>query len=378
MRLWKSQKPFICSLLLLGILLPTSSAFAVNFNLGEMMTGFFDASGSFGDGASGALTVNSNAPTVGTGLSGYPYNGKASPLVVNTLATRLNADAAKGATSLTVVSSTSFAAGDNILIIGMDGVNAGKMQFTTISSIGSGTNIVIPSPGLYNAYSSTTTAGNYVQILRVPRYTNVTINSGAVISANAYNASTGTGGVVAFKVSGTLTLTNASPVSGSVSMGSSYITNTSYDIGFAGGSAAAGSGPGGGASAATSNGGTNMSPGVGTNLIMGAGGGAPSGGVGGVGGGIVIVKAAAVSLGGTITANGRAGSGTNAGGGAGGTVALFTNTLSCSSGAISATAGAATGTGSAGSVGRVFVNYTTTLGCQPGTTTTTYQKMRLK
>ncbi len=371
--------PLLLAFLLLGTLVSSSKAIAVNFNLGGMMSGFFDSATAYGDGAAGALTVNSNTSSTGTGIAAYPYNGKATPLIINSTATRLNADAAKGATTLTVSASAGFAAGDHILVIGMNGANAGKMQFTTISTVPNGSSITIPAPGLFLSYSSTTTAGNYVQVLQVPRYSSVTINSGAVISANAYNATTGTGGVVAFKVNGTLTVNNAAPIPGQISTGGTYITSASYDSGFAGGSASVGDGPGGGASTATANGGTNMSPGVGTNLIMGAGGGAPSGSTGGLGGGIVIIKAASIALGGQIHSDGRAATGTNGGGGAGGTIAVFTNTLTgCGTGAISAAGGAGIGSGAAGTAGRIFVNYVTSIACQPGTTKTTYQKMKLK
>ncbi|MBI4748082.1 MAG: hypothetical protein HY774_06305, partial [Acidobacteria bacterium] len=162
--------------------------------------------------------------------------GKDGALTVTTAATIVNrytfltANAAAGATSITVdntnatnrlVPTTHLTAGDLILIIQMQGAtmtttdssaygtitaynNAGKFEFFSVSSVGSTTiSLANCTGGLRNSYTS---AGR-VQVIKVPQYTNLTVNSPGYITAPAWNGSFG--GIVAAHVQNTATLNNS-------------------------------------------------------------------------------------------------------------------------------------------------------------------------
>jgi len=139
--------------------------------------------------------------------------------------TTLNANANAGATSLNVVSNSlnangrfsgSLEAGDLIMIIQMSGVtmnanshpdpafsefsfpvdaswgnitnynNCGNYEFAEVYSV-SGTNIINLDCGLKNNY----TASGKVQIIRVPRYTILIVNTSASLTCDIWNGSTG-------------------------------------------------------------------------------------------------------------------------------------------------------------------------------------------
>ena len=350
--------------LLLAGLTFASAVHAVNLNVGVMMHALYDYTGLYGSGADGSLTV------------GGVVNGPANPYLINTVATKLTANAAASATSLTVSATTGFAANDEILIIQMENADAGLMEFATINTVSGGTTLTLNS-GLTNAYTS----ANTVQVLRVNRYTNVTINSGGFISAAPYSNATGTGGILAMKVSGTLTINNGGGgLSGTITMGGGY--GTFGGKGYAGGNGGSnGSGPGGGAGGSSPAGGKNKSPGMQDRLQMGSGGGSKIG-IAGNGGGVILVKAASLVLDGNIYSNGAAGNSIDYGGGAGGTIAITTDSLTTSSscGTVSVNPAAGGGSGTAGGSGRIFINYKTTLNCNPGipASTTNYQKIQLK
>ena len=177
--------------------------------------------------------------------------------------TTLTADAAAGATTITVAASglnantrfgagNNLAAGDLIMIIQMQGVssstsssiefpagsgqfygfpndltwgqitsynNCGNYEFCQVRAVPTATTITIDC-GLKNPYTS---AGR-VQVIRVPRYNTLTINSGGVLTCPAWAAGgIFTGGIVAVEVYGA-TVINAG---GSI---------TSTGLGFRGGS----------------------------------------------------------------------------------------------------------------------------------------------
>jgi hypothetical protein len=64
----------------------------------------------------------------------------------------------------------------------------------------SGSNTIRTNCNLVNTYTST----GHVQIIRIPRYTNLTVNAGSTITTPLWNGNTG--GVVALEVDGTFTL----------------------------------------------------------------------------------------------------------------------------------------------------------------------------
>src|ERR1051325_1298648 len=143
--------------------------------------------------------------------------------------TALTANAFTGNTTITVAASTlnangrfpaNLAAGDLILIIQVQGAtmigslngttalpldtswgritnynNCGWYEFAELRSVPNGTSITLDC-GLQHDYSTGGT--NHTEIVRVPRYTSLTVNSGGVLTCDAWNGTTG--GVLAVEV----------------------------------------------------------------------------------------------------------------------------------------------------------------------------------
>ncbi len=133
--------------------------------------------------------------------------------------TSLTSNASAGSTTIAVSSSSlnansrfsgSLSAGDLILIIQMQGASistsdnssygninnynhCGKYEYAKVSSVPNSTSIILAN-SLVNSYSSS----GKVQVVRVPRYTDLTINSGASITTDAWDGTMG--GIVAVEV----------------------------------------------------------------------------------------------------------------------------------------------------------------------------------
>ena len=152
-------------------------------------------------GKDGPLAINSNT-------------------IVNTVSKTLSVDVTGGASSsITVNNNTGLAVGDLVLIIQMQGAtintastdstwgaitainNCGNNEFQEISSI-SGNTLTFDCT-VKNSY---TVAGK-TQVIRVMRYSAVTINAGGVLTAPTWNGSTG--GVLAVEVQGNTIINNA-------------------------------------------------------------------------------------------------------------------------------------------------------------------------
>ncbi|GAB3870017.1 hypothetical protein GCM10028824_18030 [Hymenobacter segetis] len=157
--------------------------------------------------------------------------GKSGPVAIATTGTIVNeytaltANAAMGATTITVAASAlnansrfaaPLAAGDLLLLVQPQGAaistaddatygtvtalnNAGRYQLVEVASVPSGTTIAL-SCKLYSAY---TTAG-HAQVVRVPRYTTLAVNTNVSVKAQAWNGTTG--GVLAIETTGNVTL----------------------------------------------------------------------------------------------------------------------------------------------------------------------------
>ena len=147
--------------------------------------------------------------------------------------TSITADAAAGASTITVASSSlnanarfsgSLAAGELVMIIQMQGatitttndstygtvssyINCGKYEFDEVSAIPNGTSITLSKP-LKNSY----TASCKTQVVRVPRYTKLTVNAGASVIADAWNGVTG--GIVSIEANDTIEINGTIDVSG--------------------------------------------------------------------------------------------------------------------------------------------------------------------
>jgi hypothetical protein len=157
-----------------------------------------NVSSDIGDGAQGSLVVAS----AGTVVNTYVY------MLNNTIA---------GKSIVYVSSVAGFTVGDEILVIQMQNNTAtaslGKYESMKIASIGTN-NFVLTKAIVNSFYSGTFNAvdSTVAQIVRVPRYTSVTVNTGASIVSTAWDGYSG--GVVSFKVNGLLNVSGSIDVSG--------------------------------------------------------------------------------------------------------------------------------------------------------------------
>ncbi len=275
-----------------------------------------------GTGADGSVTCsatcNLNAQILGSGRSGYPDG-------VIGLATANPAGA-----SLTVNSTNGFAAGDEILLIDMQGAagntaDVGNYEFLEVASVPDGTTLNLVS-SVQNSYDGTNFSEQKVVVQRVPQWTSVTVNSGGTLTANAWDGSSG--GIVAFRATGTVTVNSGGSIDvtglgyrgGAGGVGDGGTNGESYDGTVGKGGASGGAGTDGGG-AANNNGtksqGTRGGGGGGgydgaAGTTEGGGGGGGGGYGGGAGGG------GASGDGSDNSGNGGNGGGTGVGAGGGG------------------------------------------------------------
>ena len=187
------------------------------------------------------------------------------------------ADIGAGSTSLTIGSidgrgnATPLASGDLILIVQVQGADidatntdtygnstagapasgyasanlyAGTYEYNTVASL-AGSTVNLSYTLAYNYYNRDFSAGNSIrrfEVIRVPRYYNFTIKSGASVTAPAWNGSTG--GIVVIEAANTFTLNgsidvnykgfrggggkNLTGATAGNSNGSGTLTNTDY------------------------------------------------------------------------------------------------------------------------------------------------------
>ena len=114
--------------------------------------------------------------------------------------------------------STSLAANDEVMLINLQGDatnngNVGVYETFLVQSVSSATvTFTTNVTGTYGVGGNSTLTGQKIVLQRVPNYTNVTVNSGITLTANAWNGTTG--GIVAFKASGTVTVTGTISAAG--------------------------------------------------------------------------------------------------------------------------------------------------------------------
>lgn len=333
-----------------------------------------------------------------------------------------------------------YKVGDEVLIATMasaagactssgNALDPGFMAFNTVAAInGAGSSITLSTPLV--ADPSLILNGNIgaapgggafcaIQIIRVPHFNNLDIGGASPtdVIAPVYVNGTGIGGIVAFRVNGSISTSGSgtkriamgvsgfpgAPASGTFANGSQgsgtggagIIINTANGTGGGGGMAASPNGAGGGGGAQSQAGGTGGggtpapgSAGIGLGcapdgcMVLGGGGGAgggantQTGGSGGVGGGNIFIAARNINttvLPLILAADGGAGTagsdptGGGGGGGAGGSILLryqsqtSGNAISTSSlGGTGASSGGAGGGGGGGAGGRIRIEYCNT------------------
>ena len=312
------------------------------------------------------LAVSPSGANLGTGVDGALtvsttyYTDNVKSAVVGTNISGIN--------KVRVSSATGFAAGNEVLVITMQDANiagnlVGKYELRTISSISLDT--LRFTQGITNSYNASATIKH--QVIKVPHHTNVTINSGGIVTCAPWNGTVG--GVVCFKATGLVTVNAGGSINatgkgyrgviqkaalwrnadggqgegiygtgiGSSANGASTGNNSGAWLsangnGGGGGTGTGDSGGGGGGGYATAGSvGINWghTPGSGglavgnssvTLLIMGGAGGEGGAdedgafsGAGGNGGGIVTVSSNSIIVTGNVSSNGNIGGGASNG-----------------------------------------------------------------
>jgi len=138
--------------------------------------------------------------TIGDGSDGDVVYSTS--VVVNDY-TRLTANRSSGSQSLTVADASAFSAGDEILLHqtqDANNSNAGAYEFSTIQSISTNT-LVLVSPITNDYYSGTfgTIENEATQVVRVPNFNSVQLQSGGKITSTPWVSATGYGGIVVFR-----------------------------------------------------------------------------------------------------------------------------------------------------------------------------------
>ena len=216
-----------------------------------------------GNGSDGAVTISSVKNINNDAIAA----GRTSPDGV------ASAVSAIGSSNATVYNATGFAAGDEALLIDLQGnstnyANVGTFEILLIQSNTSNT-IVFASQvtKLYGASASNSDLGGQKIVLqRVPHYTNVTIQNGGVLACSAWNGSVG--GVIVFKANGSVTVNGGGLINA---------TGSGFDGGLGGGTGAGYSGD-----AVKGEQGDSYSGAGGLNQAANGGGGGSGAGEGGV------------------------------------------------------------------------------------------------
>ena len=262
-----------------------------------------------GDGVDGILTISANK-NINTDLR---TNGRTKAdgeaFQVSAIGTNIITATGTGTDTTSATSlSSSINTGDEVLLINMQGSpsaynNVGNYEICAVSSI-SGAQITCNSAltKIYGQTNNSSLTGQKIIIQRVPNYSSFTLNSGVVLTANAWDSTTGLGGIIFFKTNGTVT------INGTVSVNDKGYSNgnTYKGIGMNGGAGGASGrgGSGGGANALGGNGGVAL----GSGYAGGKGGnGGNSGGASGL-----------IGIGGNGSAGTNGGNSLNSGGAGGG------------------------------------------------------------
>jgi hypothetical protein len=353
-------------------------------------------------------------------VSAFLGSGGDGALTISADTTQAPTDSAAAGTIATkalTATNASFAVGQKVLIIQMRGTNAGTKQINEIDAYTAGTITLVDA--LNANYNST--GDNKAQVIVLPQYTNVTVNSGKTWSAKAWNGTVG--GVLAFLATGTVSIAGAVNLSGKGFSQMAAATDgaglTGYQgegiagasdtkssapngngggggEGYAVGSSAGGGGGGNGTTGTNGNngsggkvggtGGNIASTSDLTTICMGGEGGEGGqrlfhGGGGGDGGAIGYIMCNTFTLTGSINLNGAVGgdSGNNdsagGGGGAGGSLLIQGDVITLGTGLITASGGAGGAgygggaNGGAGGSGVIHIDYITSY---TGTTTPTF------
>ena len=147
----------------------------------------------FGDGSDGDLTVSS-------GQTVY----------VDDVRRPLASTASVGQGALYVGTVAGFQMGGEVLVIQVQGTGAGNYEFGIIVGINGGLATLTLQDNLQHSY--TVGGSSKAQVLQVPHYRNVTVQSGGTLTAHAWDGSTG--GILVFRANGAVAVDGTVTASG--------------------------------------------------------------------------------------------------------------------------------------------------------------------
>ncbi|MGH9909571.1 MAG: beta strand repeat-containing protein, partial [Nitrososphaerales archaeon] len=159
-----------------------------------------------GNGIDGSATI-STSQNINTNVIGSLRSTNADGIVTAVTANPTGS-------SITVTSTTGFAAGDEILLINLKGAfgdtaDVGNYEFLDINTA-SGTTITTTT-SIQKSYDGTTFSNQKIVVQRVPQWTTVTINSGGTLTANTWGGTSD--GIIAFRATGTVTVNTGGTIS---------------------------------------------------------------------------------------------------------------------------------------------------------------------
>jgi hypothetical protein len=279
-----------------------------------------------GTGADGSVTLSSsqniNTAILGSNRAGNP-DGVLAAVTANPTGT-----------SISVSDTTGFGSGDEILLINLmgssgDTADVGNYEFLEIDTVPNGTTLNLTT-AVQKSYDGSSFANQKIVVQRVPQWTNVTINAGGSLTANAWNGTSG--GIIVFRATGAVSVAATTSItadglgywggtggtSGGTPVGGA--NGESYDGTNGSGGAPNNAGTLGGGAGSANNGASNT---TGTRGGGGGGGAEPSndttnGGGGGAGGGYAGGGGGGGGSGDGGSASGTGGTGGNTGISAGG------------------------------------------------------------
>jgi uncharacterized repeat protein (TIGR01451 family) len=304
-----------------------------------------------------------------------------------------------GSVTLPFSSGLNIEPGDEVLIITMQGADAGTYETASVADVSGA--VITLTTGLVHSYDG---ANDKVMVQRVPNYTDVTVENDGTLTAHAWDGQTG-GAVFLRAVTVTVETSGTIDVSGKGyrggNKGKTYAYQGESYTGTVSTSMSPNEGGGGAGRQQTSNSGGGGGGGYGTNgadagtdsginygrggiaygsptlgkIYLGSGGGGGAGyastscgAPGGAGGGILVIFAEEIDINGNLYANGNNGGnspcdGGGGGGGSGGSIYLFAGHLILNTERVKAVGGSfgapgwGTWRGGSGGDGRIRLDY---------------------
>jgi len=155
-----------------------------------------------GDQSDGALSLVSSTFNLLTDSSDALGNsGDGNPGQPDGFATALTADASASTSRLSVVSTAGFVDGDEVLVIQIShATNHGVYEFIKNVTVEDGGTLIFSSE-LGHDYYVSNAATDRVEVIRVPQYSAVTVDSGSSVTTGPYSHDAGIGGVIALRAS---------------------------------------------------------------------------------------------------------------------------------------------------------------------------------